>query len=394
MVLENDANNNSPVLTSDIDYQRRDIDVSSNISSLMPDLTPFLTILMKAKKQTTRSTEFIWYEDEPEDWWSSITDSYTESDDTISVDKASIFSPKDLVKNTATDEIMFVEDVSVSDDEITVTRGYGYDDERETGTEAADSSGSDDSLLKLGNAMEENSLAPESRAIQPNKEWNLIQTFRTPFEGSFDALKEAKKTNEDPRTRLRRRKAKQHRLEIERQLMFGERMDHTEEERKTTGGLTQFLKSNVYDVASENSGDLSEDQFLNYLEMLFKWGSDRKIFIGSLSVLRQINSFARDKLELAPTDDTYGLNLKRYLTPFDTELYLASSKLFKHDYSGFGIGLDIDNIKYKIFAGRDSTLRTNIQENGRDGWKDEYMTKAGLEVKQEKTHAILTGVES
>ena len=394
MVLQNNASNDSPVLTSDIDYQRRDIDVASNISELMPDLTPFLTILMKAKKKTTRSTEFIWYEDEPEDWWASITASYTDSATTISVDKPSIFSPKDLVKNTATGEIMYVKDVDVSGDTIDVQRADGYDSDWSTGTQAAASSGSDDNLLKLGNAMEENSLAPESRAKQPNKEWNLIQTFRTPFEGSFDALKEAKKTNEDPRTRSRRKKARQHRLEIERQLMFGERMDHTDEERKTTGGLTQFIKSNVYDVAAENSGNLTEDQFLNYLEMLFNWGSDRKIFIGSLSVLRQINSFARDNLELAPTDDTYGLNLKRYLTPFDTELYLASSKLFKYDFSGFGMGLDIDNIGYKIFAGRDSTLRTNIQENGRDGWKDEYMTKAGLEVNQEKTHAILTGVNA
>jgi len=392
MVLTNSGVDRSPATTYGVDYERRDIDVSSKIAQLMPDITPFLTILMKAKKQTTTSSQFIWYEDEPEDWWTTLSGSYVAGDTTISVNKASIFSPKDLVKNTATGEVMFVNSVDTAGGTITVTREYGYDADWSTGTQAADSSTASDNLLKLGNAMEENSLSPESRIKQPNKEWNLIQTFRTPFEGSFDNEKEAKKTNESPRTRARRRKARQHRLEIERQLMFGERMDHSDEERRTTGGLTQFIKENVYDVGAENGGTLTEAQFMNYLEELFQWGSDSKLFIGSLSILRIINDFAKDHLELAPTDDTYGLNLKRYLTPFDTELYLSSSKLFKYDYSGFGMGLDLDNINYKVFAGRDSTLRTNIQEPDRDGWKDEYMTKAGLKLEQEKTHGIITGV--
>jgi hypothetical protein len=54
----------------------------------------------------------------------------------------------------------------------------------------------------------------------------------------------------------------------------------------------------------------------------------------------------------------------------------------------------MDYIAYRPLAGRDTTLKTNIQNNDVDGWMDEYLTEAGLEVRLEKTHAILKGVTS
>ena len=47
--------------TYNIDTERRDIDVSKEISMLVPEATPFLTILMRARKVPVNSTEFTWY---------------------------------------------------------------------------------------------------------------------------------------------------------------------------------------------------------------------------------------------------------------------------------------------------------------------------------------------
>jgi len=52
----------------------------------------------------------------------------------------------------------------------------------------------------------------------------------------------------------------------------------------------------------------------------------------------------------------------------------------------------MDYVYYRPLRGRDTKLRANIQENDRDGWKDEYMTEFGMELRLEKAHAIVKGV--
>jgi hypothetical protein len=54
--------------------------------------------------------------------------------------------------------------------------------------------------------------------------------------------------------------------------------------------------------------------------------------------------------------------------------------------------LDMENIEYRPFGGMDTKLKTNIQDNDVDGWKDEYMTKFGIRVRNEETHSIVTGI--
>jgi hypothetical protein len=42
----------------------------------------------------------------------------------------------------------------------------------------------------------------------------------------------------------------------------------------------------------------------------------------------------------------------------------------------------------------DTKLRANIQDNDLDGWKDEYMTKFGIRVRNEQTHTLVTGISA
>ena len=88
--------------------------------------------------------------------------------------RQSIVKPKDLIKNTTTGEVMFVTDVSGND--LTVERAYG-EETGEGGTPAAAIT-TGDNFMRMGNAMEENSLAPEARATQPNKFYNYVRTGR------------------------------------------------------------------------------------------------------------------------------------------------------------------------------------------------------------------------
>jgi len=390
------ATDGAPVSSYHIDRDRRDIDISSDIYKLLPDANPFLVILMQARKNPVNSLEYIWFDEEPASWKTKVASSYGDDpgDTTIEVADGSIFVAKDIAKNTRTGEILFI--TEVSNNTLTVERQYGYEEISSShigGTERA-SGAVDDYLLRLGNAMEENSRAPDTRAYQPIKLYNYVQTFRLPFDASNDVTHEGKATNEDERTRLRRIKAIEHRMDIERALLFGERNEHIASKRRTTGGLMQFIKTNYYDVGTSNQGILTEPEWENFCEMAFDWGSDRKLFICSRRVGSIINQFAAGRINTVSGEESYGLRLQEYQS-FHGQIMIAPSKVFEKEYYGdMGVMVDIENIDYRPFAGEDSTLKMNIQEPDRDGWKDEYMTKVGSRVRLEKTHAVLKGAIS
>jgi hypothetical protein len=373
--------NNQPILTYTIDRERRDIDVAGDIARLVPDASPFTVILMRAKKKPTQTAEFAWYDEEPGGYQTLINNAagYTATDTSLVVDDGTIFAPKDIIKVPRTGEVMFVS--AVSTNTITVVRGYG--------TTVAAALVDDDPLLRLGNAMEENSSAPLAKLKQPSKGFNYTQIFRTVFDQSMTSASESLKTNETERNRLRKSKALDHRLDLERAILFGERKEDTANKRRTTGGLLSFITSNVKDA----QGTLTEDEFEDFCEMLFAYGSGRKLLVCSSKVISVINRFGRDKLQTQSGESTYGIRMNQY-TSAHGDLYIVKSRALDGPYSGYAIGVDMDYIAYRPLAGRDTTLKTNIQNNDVDGWMDEYLTEAGLEVRLEKTHAILKGVTS
>src|SRR5690606_24666427 len=89
-------------------------------------------------------------------------------------------SAKDILKITETGEQLFVSAVNRDTKTVTVSRGYGA-----TNAAAIAKGDTPHYILKLGNAMEENSLAPEARVDQPTERYNVTQEIRTPFSGSL-----------------------------------------------------------------------------------------------------------------------------------------------------------------------------------------------------------------
>ena len=385
----------APVTSFAIDTQRRDIDVASDILELQPNETPFLVIGGRASKKPVTSLETVWYDDELAAWWTTSDDDGTDGEilaatTEFDVDDVSIFKPKDIIKVARTGEVMMVE--SITGDEIKVKRGYSHESTGgvDYGTEAANFYTSEhatedaDNLMRMGNAMEENSLAPEPRATQPGKLWNYVQTFRTPFSGSFDDLAEQKKTNENERTRLRRRKAVEHRLDLERALLFGEKKEVIADKRRLMGGLFQFLNDQYDSVDITNN----QDNFESFLEDAFWYGSSQKLMLTSPRVGSEINKFARDKIQTRSGEDFYGLQISEYQS-FHGRLFIATSQMFEKDYRDKAVVLDMENIDIMPYDGQDTTLSTNLQENDRDGWLDEYMTKMTMRVRLLKTHRVL-----
>lgn len=385
--------NGAPVTTRHIDTDRRSIDVSKTILELEPDATPFLVILANASKGSTGSLEYIWYDNEPDSCWTRVMADYDNLTDTLTVDDATIFRVDDILKNTRTGEVMSVKSIE-SATSIKVYRQFGYEALNNIfigGTQAT-AGVANDNLLRLGQAMKEGWTAPEPRGSQPKKLYNYIQTFSHTIMVTEDNENERKVTGGSERLRQRKLVGVEHRKDIERALMFGERMDHTDHQKRLTGGVLQFIKSNCFDVGTLNAGTLTEQLFEKYCETLFRYGSKTKLFVCSPRIGSVINEFGKKHIEMVPEKDVYGLRLSRYKS-FHGNLIIATSHLFERDYAGLGIGMDVGNINYNVFAGKDSTLNENIQAKDAHALKDEIYTQCGTKVRLEKTHAILTGVQ-
>ena len=372
---------NSPVTTFRKDSERRELNVSKVIKDLFPDETPFLAITNEVAKEMITSQEIIWYDQKPGDWWTQAPSGANGTAAEITVNDSSIFRPRDLVKVTATGEVLLVNsiDETSGSNKITVTRGYA-------GTsKAAITPGG--WLMRIGNAMEQFSRAPEEKIVQPVRQFNFTQIFRTPFSESETSSREGVKTQENERKRLARLKLKEHVWDIERALIFGERFLDTAGQRSTMGGFLYFLLDRVVDAQDK----FSEEFFDEFLEEAFAYGAKKKLFVCSRRLVTLISSFAKDRIETMPEQETYGIRLKKYIHPHG-DLILAPSYVFEKDYDYTGVVVDVDNVKYKVF--RDTTLVKNIQLPDEDGWRDEYKTEATLEVRLPQTHTVLVNAST
>src|SRR5690606_41955853 len=110
-----------------------------------------------------------------------------------------------------TGEIMFVTASNEATNTISVIRAYA--------DEPAQDIPADTWIVRIGNAMEQNSRAPDERIVQPVKFTNYCQIFPTPFSQSAPSETEALKTSETERVRLRRLKALEHHVHTARAVV-------------------------------------------------------------------------------------------------------------------------------------------------------------------------------
>jgi hypothetical protein len=368
-----------PIYVDSISSNRQDISVRNQISRYVPDASPFAVLLMRAARQPVTSEKYFWYDSDVSAYWTQINNvgGYADNAVELVVDDATVFKKYDIVKNTRTAEQMRITVVDTANKKITVTRAYGV-------TTAA-AINDNDYMLQLGNAMEERSNAPDASEAQPTEHWNVIQEIRTPFEGSDRSEKIKLKVNEGERTRLRRDKSLDHRLMLERIAIFGERKQDTTNRVTTTGGLLQYATSNVTDMG----GTMTESLWESWCESWFKYGSQEKLLIASRRVLSIINGFSSNKLQTEVGQHTYGVRIRRYESAHGVVNIIPSQTLEK-GYEGMAIGVDMKNISYRPLVGCDTHFSPDLQEKDLHGWKDEYWTVFGMEVRMEKTHAILT----
>lgn len=371
--------------TGNITANKIVVDMSEDIALLDPDEAPFMSFLKLAKKnvQVASSFKFEWMEDELGARWDAVNNGagYTNSDTAIVVDDGTIFSARDIIKVPRTGEVMSV--TSISTNTITVVRGFG--------TTAAAALVDNDPLVIIGNANEEGSGTRTLTSTLEVAKYNYMQIFKTPYGVTNTQAATTLYGGKDINYQ-RKKKGVEHKIDMARAFYFGELKSDTSgtNPRRTTKGLLSFLTANNYDAG----GNLTQSEFDNNVsEVVFKHGSKKKILSCSARFLSVVNGWATGKLQLNQEAKSYGLSIFEYVTPFGTYMMMNDQRILEGAvYGGYGIVIDPANIKYRYLKGRDTHIETGIQANDADEEKEQYVTEAGLEVRQAQTHAVITGV--
>lgn len=266
-------------------------------------------------------------------------------------------------------------------------------------------------VLVIGSAHEQGQVGA---ALAP---WNLpagfgnfCQIFRTPFSMTGTALKTSAKFDE---TGPYKDKAKEnsisHMVEIEKAVLWGKKskvVDGTSQlPTYTMDGVLSFLElweaGTTYgnDAATldshdnkriiENaSGTMNERQLDAYMERLFRVTNNKaneKLCLCGTGFLSTLNQMFRSKTVLntnIPSSEAYGMTVVEHVTPFG-RIFYKTHPLFNQnpDLRYAGLYLDVQNLKYRYVAGRDTELLKNRQPNNADYRMDEWLTECGLEMR-------------
>jgi hypothetical protein len=276
-------------------------------------------------------------------------------------------------------------------------------------------------VLVIGSAFSEGIRNISSETYNaPVSMYNYTQIFRTPFSITGSALKTSAKYDE---TGPYKDKAKEHSvfhmIEMEKNVLFGYRQKFVDSVSSlpttTLGGIIYFLErweagdygtvtatSDSDDdkrIITNASGTINEKTYDKYMERLFRVTnstSNEKLCLCGSGFLNTLNQLYKSKVCLdtsIPMKDAYGMNVVRSVSPFGTVLY-KTHPLFNQNptlrYNA--LFLDVKNLKYRPFIGRDTELLTGRQPNDADYRTDEWFTETGFEMRFPESHMYIQNV--
>lgn len=358
-------------------------DIVEEIMLLDADRTPFQIILSKLGKKSAHNRKFFWQEDEYMPYSTTTTgdDGGVAGTDTdLPVPNPEMFLPGDLVLcPEAGGEIMKVVSVDVGGGLINVTRGY---------IGIAGVLAPNNELIIIADINEDGSGARDINNRMVDTPWNYLQIIKTTF-GMTGRQMETETYGPKEWGRIARKKSVEHKEKIERAFIFGERhLDQTgTHDATSTRGVLNWITTNIDDQGGVALTEANFDAFCR--DYAFAHGSDKKLLLASKPLISKISGWAKGLIRMKPKDETYGINVVEYLTPFGTLDIVEHKFLTGNTYGYYGIVLDMETIRYRYFRNRDTKLFTNIQNPDLDLRKDMYMSDVGLEFGQEKRHAVI-----
>tara|TARA_R100000655_G_scaffold56427_1_gene94571 strand:+ start:1830 stop:3251 length:1422 start_codon:yes stop_codon:yes gene_type:complete len=205
-------------------------------------------------------------------------------------------------------------------------------------------------------------------------------------------------------------KLMEHKMDLEQAFLFGigssSHETGTGAPTRQTWGILPYTEQygKIYNMTYSSSG---YDAFLDAMEDFFapeSGNSGNKLVLASRKVITYLNklgsgSFLNNsvgssqyRMDINTIPGAFGHQVTVVNTIFGS-LHFVQEPLLRGMWEDYCVMVDMKNLAYRPLQGngmnRDTFIETNVQENDRDGRKDQIITEAGLEISVPETHAIL-----
>lgn len=360
------------------------IDIANKVFAFDPPGSPMMRIVTE-RSQTVpaKNTTVRWLEDAPVPTWFQA-DAQVLAAGTSLVTKTSSapIIVGDLLKIMSTGEVVRVTANNTSTDTLTISRGFGGT----AGTIPADGW-----VLNLRGGQPEGDVSVDSRATVKSEYTNYTEIWKHSVELSR-TITEVDHYGFTPRDYERKKAGEAHAIAIERSFIFGRKKEDLTGARpiRAAGGFDEFVSTNRFAV----NGALNEADFLDWTMDCFRYsvnpGRTRKVLICSREVQAAISAWGLNKLTINDkARSVYGMDVTSYVTPAGT-LDIIAHRLLENGAAGSAYLIDPDGVFWRPL--HSTELRTNVQPNDLDGYKDEFLTEGSFQFVMDEAHGALTGV--
>jgi len=361
-------------------------DVSDRISLLQPDDAPLLAFMNGLKKKLKATNpKYEWLEDELIPNTVTIAGGEASGSTSFALTSGQGVRVKVndlLISNTG--ESLLV--TAISTDTLTVTRSMG--------AVAATAYLTLDEFVLAGTAMLEGATNPTSNWTKKVTKTNYIQIFRDIVELTVTQVNTDSYGGND-RLYQRKKKAVEHKRQIEQALLLGDGFEDTSasQTRRGTTGLLNWISTNVTDAG----GVLTETEFETFMRSVFRYHptvtAPEKWFLCAPMLISAINFWAKNALQIETSEKTFGVRIAKYRSGHG-DLNITRHWLLEDfaEFKQYGFVVDPENVMYRFLQNLDTKLHIDIQNDNEEVQRDEYRTHAGFQLMQEKTHGLVKNV--
>lgn len=422
--------------TSGVLYtDRRDFYISpQDFKELYPDHTPFVTLLQNRRQRTGLADPVFKMFQHQNPWerqymrnnGSSVTIPAASSgaaaeSNAVTIDGITglnsdinssyvglIFEVWDSTRSTYKGSVILTDDASTTTAKFKNLGG------------TAISTVDNDYFVCVSNAQEEGTESPDAWADELDVVWNQCQIFKTPVEITGTLYEASLRGANNELARLRLQKMQNHKMHLEKALLFGRSPlgtnlasgdtftdldaltgDNSKVVRTTYGALSAVRDFGTSSGDYQSNFDITEStykysNFVDDMEKAFQYvpnSGEKFAFAGPgimsfWSKLEYARS-AKDNWTVQISDtrkNDMGFNIRKLETPHGV-LNLVKTHALKYEYNKHMLVVDDSNLELVTY--RPDKFQANIKtDNAYDGVKDQYFSDKGVGVTNIKSHQL------
>lgn len=360
-------------------------DIDNKLLRLDPESTPLIVLTKQMASKTTTDVEFSYFEKANLTEITTINHAdYNGGETDLVVTDSTIFKPYDVIIFASTLERALIISIVYSTHTLTVLRSFG--------SVATQNIANTTEVMRLGSAHEEGGDYANAVSNDAAKQTNCVEIFKTGLKLSNTQKNTETYVGTDYEEE-KKDKALLHKLEIEKALWFHD--GGTSHYYTGSDGRARYMKGVLASISThvqDAGGILTEKQFDGYLESWSNLGSSEKTLFASARLISILNSWGKDRWTPSSMSEKYGIpGIKVYDNPHVKLNVVNARQIFKGNiFQYYNVLLDLKLLRWRPLKGRDTAWESCITT--KDVVQEQFITEAGLELRNEAAHAVLKNV--